>query len=201
MKILGVADTEDRALADHFDRERWRDVDLVISCGDLKASYLDYLVSQLNVPLLYVRGNHDLAYADSPPPGCENLDLRVVKIGGLRIAGLEGSRWYGGRGVEYGERHMRLRAMWLRAKAALAGGIDVIVAHAQPAFHADEGGEIENLDYVHAGFDAFRDLILTVKPRLFLHGHTHLHYGRGKRERVLGSTRVIDCYGHALINL
>jgi uncharacterized protein len=201
MKILAVADAEDRRLADHFDRERWRDVELVISCGDLKSGYLDYLVSQFNVPLLYVRGNHDAAYAQNPPPGCENVDLRIARHAGLRIAGLEGSRWYGGQGVEYGERHMQLRALQLRAKIALAGGVDVLVAHAQPTFRPEEGGELADVDRVHAGFEVFRSLILAVKPKLFLHGHTHLHYGRGKRERMLGQTRVIDCYGSHLVEL
>src|SRR5689334_13734228 len=110
MKILAVADVEDRALADHFDPERWRGVSLICSLGDLKPEYLDYLVSRLNVPLLYVRGNHDTGYAESPPAGCEDVNGRVVKVDGLRIAGLEGSRWYGGSGVEYSERHTALRA-------------------------------------------------------------------------------------------
>lgn len=33
--------------------------DLVVSCGDLPSDYLEYLVSSLNVPLVYVPGNHD----------------------------------------------------------------------------------------------------------------------------------------------
>lgn len=40
-------------------KEFARDVDVVISCEDLCCEYLDYLVSMLNVPLLYVPGNHD----------------------------------------------------------------------------------------------------------------------------------------------
>ena len=35
MKILAVADTEEKILWDFFDREVVRDVDLIISCGDL----------------------------------------------------------------------------------------------------------------------------------------------------------------------
>jgi Icc-related predicted phosphoesterase len=199
VKILAVADTEDRALSEHFNRERYGDVDLVVSCGDLKASYLDYLISQLNVPLLYVRGNHDAAYAAQPPPGCDDLDGRVRRIGGVRFAGLEGSRWYGGKGVEYGDLHMRVKALQLEVKLKLAGGVDVLVAHAPPSFPGDDAAAAT--DHVHAGFDAFRGLIERYRPKLFLHGHTHLGYGRNKRERVLGGTRVIDCYGATIVTL
>src|SRR6185295_13258779 len=121
-RILAVADAEDRALAEHFDPERWRGVDLILSLGDLKPDYLDYLVSRLNVRCLYVRGNHDAAYAEAPPAGCDNVDGRVVRFSGLRIAGLEGSRWYGGSGVEYSDRHTALRAFMLDLRIRLAGG-------------------------------------------------------------------------------
>src|SRR5579884_1257040 len=199
MKILAVADTEDRALSEHFNRERYGDVDLIVSCGDLKASYLDYLISQLNVPLLYVRGNHDAAYVEQPPGGCDDLDGRVRRVAGLRIAGLEGSRWYGGKGVEYGDLRMGLKAAALDVKIRLAGGVDILVAHAPPTF--PDGEEQPAADRVHAGFPAFQRLIECHQPKLFLHGHTHLGYGRNKRERLIGKTRVIDCYGAYLITL
>jgi Icc-related predicted phosphoesterase len=199
MRILAVADAEDRALAEHFDPERWRGVGLILSLGDLKPAYLDYLVSRLNVPLLYVRGNHDAGYDEAPPAGCDDVDGRVVKVGGLRIAGLEGSRWYGGSGVEYSDRQMALRAFLLGLRIRLAGGVDIVMTHAPPTFGdpAIDGA----LDKVHAGFESFRKLALAHQPRLFLHGHTHLNYGRNKREKMLGGTRVIDCYGSTLIEL
>ena len=40
MKILVLADAESTYIWDHFDPEAFAGVDLVISCGDLKASYL-----------------------------------------------------------------------------------------------------------------------------------------------------------------
>jgi Icc-related predicted phosphoesterase len=199
MKILAVADTEDRALCDHFDPERWRGVDLILSLGDLKSGYLDYLVSRLNVPCLYVRGNHDAGYEESPPAGCEDVNGRVVKVAGLRIAGLEGSRWYGGSGVEYSDRHTALRAFLLGLRIRLAGGVDILMTHAPPTF--GDPALDSALDKVHAGFDCYRKLALTHQPRLFLHGHTHLNYGRNKREQTVGSTRLIDCYGATLIEL
>jgi uncharacterized protein len=199
MKILAVADVEDRALADHFDAERWRGVGLILSLGDLKPNYLDYLVSRLNVPCFYVRGNHDSGYGESPPAGCEDANGRIVRVGGLRIAGLEGARWYGGSGVEYSDRHTAVRAFLLGLRIRLAGGIDILMTHAPPTF-GDPALDAA-LDKVHAGFDSYHSLVLRHRPRLLLHGHTHLNYGRNKREQTIGSTRVIDCYGATLIDL
>ncbi len=37
MKILLVSDVESRYIWDHFNKEKFKDVELVLSCGDLKA--------------------------------------------------------------------------------------------------------------------------------------------------------------------
>src|ERR1035437_6829925 len=55
MILLIVSDHEERQLYEHFDPERWiGKIDLAISCGDLRADYLSYLVTVLRVRLLYV---------------------------------------------------------------------------------------------------------------------------------------------------
>jgi predicted phosphodiesterase len=192
VRILAVADAETRAL-EHFDAARWGKVDLLVSCGDLKTGYLDYLATTLNVPCVYVRGNHDGAHREVP--GWENADRRIVTVGGLRVAGLEGSRWYGGHGVEVGESAMALRARLLGWRIALAGGVDLLLTHAPPLL--DDGPT----DHVHAGFTAFNRLLERCQPRLWLHGHIHMNYGRGPRERCIGDTRVVDAYGAHLIEL
>jgi Icc-related predicted phosphoesterase len=197
VRILAVADVEERALGEHFDPERWRGVDLILSCGDLDSDYLDYLVSRLNVPCFYVRGNHDLAYAERPPGGCEDVHLRIVNYRGLRIGGLEGSRWYGGKGVEYSDRGVAMRAWLLGWRIRFAGGIDVLMTHAPPLLPSTD----PPVDRVHQGFEAFTGLAERFRPQILLHGHTHLGYGRGQRERLLGATRVIDCYGHSLVEI
>ena len=58
-KILIVADE----VTPRLDRPEVKDLrpDLVVSCGDLPFDYLEYLVTVLNVPLVYVPGNHDPA--------------------------------------------------------------------------------------------------------------------------------------------
>ena len=94
MKILVLADAESTYIWDHFDPDAFADVDLVISCGDLKASYLSFVVTMLPVPLLYVPGNHDADYLRNPPLGCDLIDDQVVTVKGLRIMGLGGSYRY-----------------------------------------------------------------------------------------------------------
>jgi len=106
MRILAVADRRHRALYDFFDPERWRDVDLVISCGDLDPAYLSFLVSVIHAPLLYVPGNHDQKYTKNPPEGCDSIDGKVVAVKGIRIGGLGGSMWYNGLDLQYTEKQM-----------------------------------------------------------------------------------------------
>ena len=59
MRILTVSDEECPALWDHFLPERLEGIELIISCGDLKADYLSFLVTMARCPVLYVHGNHD----------------------------------------------------------------------------------------------------------------------------------------------
>ena len=62
MKILTIADEESKSLWDYYDPERLSGVDLILSAGDLSPTYLEFLVTLTNCPLLYVRGNHDSKY-------------------------------------------------------------------------------------------------------------------------------------------
>src|SRR5438309_7445230 len=92
--ILAIADRVSETLYDHFRPERWRDVDLVLSCGDLPPEYLDFLCTTLNVPIFYVRGNHDGGYRSDRYDGCVNVHGRIVSWKGILIAGFEGSYRY-----------------------------------------------------------------------------------------------------------
>ena len=74
MKILCIADSEDERLISSWStvgKARLEGVELILSAGDLKPYYLEFLVTMLNVPCLYVRGNHDMMYHDDPPLGSE----------------------------------------------------------------------------------------------------------------------------------
>ena len=73
MKILFLSDQECPALWDHYRPERVEGIDLIVSCGDLKRQYLEFLVTMVNKPVLYVPGNHDTRYLVEPPEGCDIL--------------------------------------------------------------------------------------------------------------------------------
>ena len=55
-------------------------VDLILSAGDLHPEYLEFLVTVSNVPLLYVRGNHDDLYENRPPLGCVDIDGSIAVL-------------------------------------------------------------------------------------------------------------------------
>lgn len=190
MKILLIADEEDRGLWDYYRPEKLRGYDLIISAGDLKGEYLSFLVTMANRPLLYVPGNHDGRYARRPPEGCENIDGRLVKINGLRILGLGGSMLYSGGPEQYTERQMRRRINRLRLSLWRHGGVDIVVSHAPVAGFGDMD------DAAHRGFECFKRLIDKYQPKLWVHGHVHKRYGHDfAREHVIGRTRVVNACG------
>lgn len=55
MKILTVSDEECAALWDNYVPGRLKEYDLILSCGDLSARYLSFLVTMARCPLLYVQ--------------------------------------------------------------------------------------------------------------------------------------------------
>ena len=77
MNIMAVSDTESKALWDHYNANPITDIDLILSCGDLDADYLSFLVTCTNLPLLYVHGNHDERYDKKPPEGCICIDDKI----------------------------------------------------------------------------------------------------------------------------
>lgn len=196
MRILAISDVEEPWLATGLDRERMEGVDLIISCGDLPATYLEYIVTLSNLPLLYVPGNHDTAYEEHPPEGCIPLDGRLLEYQGLRIIGLGGSLRYNDRVYGFTEQEMRWRTFKLALRAKFSGGADIVVTHAPPRGY----GDLE--DFAHQGFEVFNVALEMLEPRYLLHGHVHMEYGRIDRtvEHPTG-TRIVNTCGHAFIEV
>ena len=71
VRLLAVSDEVEPQLLDQRTVAALGRIDLLIGCGDLPADYLDGLGTLYNVPLLFVRGNHDPPgrQGDYPPGG------------------------------------------------------------------------------------------------------------------------------------
>lgn len=219
-RVLAVADEIDQTLYGGGVRDLR--VDLVLACGDLPFDYLEYLVTMLNVPLLFVPGNHDPDLGAKPEPfssedfsrpfvlrdlrrepagplGCINLDGRVADAGGLRLAGLGGSIRYTRGPNQYTQGQMTFRCRRLELRARLKGlldgrAIDVVATHSAPAGVGDAD------DPAHRGFTCFHRLVRSLRPKVLIHGHVH-PYGRVVPRLKLGDTTVINVVGHHMLDI
>lgn len=188
MRILLVADVESKYLYDYYHPDKLRGYDLIISCGDLPAEYLEFLVTMAGCPLLYVHGNHDEYPRE--PDGCICIDDMIVEVCGLRIMGLGGSFRYRDGKYMFTENAMKRRMNRLRRKAEKLGGVDMLITHA-PARHVND---FETLP--HRGFECFTDFLREYKPDYFIHGHIHKSYGHIPRTSSFEETTVVNAYEH-----
>ena len=195
MKILTLSDQECPALYDHYMPGRLDGYDLIISCGDLNAKYLSFIVTMARVPVLYVHGNHDVSYERMPPEGCDCIDDQLIVYNGVRILGLGGCRKYHDGPHQYTERQMRKRIRKLWWQLWRHKGVDIVVTHAPPL------GVGDGNDPAHQGFAALLELIDKYHPKYLLHGHVHLNYGSDPtRVREYNGTKIINtCERYDLI--
>jgi len=206
VKILALSDRVVEGVYSARIRERFGDVDLLLSCGDLPYSYLEYVVTMLSAPAFYVHGNHDHPeYTASggvldEPGGWVNLDGRVVEVGPLLLAGLEGApRYKPGAPYQYTEREMMAKVLRLVPGLLLnrlfyGRYLDVLVTHAPPR------GIHDGEDLAHRGFEAFRWLLDHFPPRYMLHGHKHVYRPQSARTRYR-RTLVVNIYPFAVMEV
>jgi Icc-related predicted phosphoesterase len=195
MKILLIADQESRYIWDFFDPKRFENIDVILSAGDLKASYMEFINTVIRKPLYYIHGNHDHHYLDTPPMGCINIEDNLIVVDGVRILGLGGSMRYKKGPMQYSEKEMVARVRRLRRKIDKHQGFDILLTHA-PAKGIGDGD-----DLCHQGFMVFNQLIDTYKPSYFLHGHQHLNYNlNAKRIHQYDLTTIINGYDYYIFD-
>ena len=203
LKILAVCDEVDTRLYGNghgvSTRLKASRPDLILSCGDLPAYYLDYLVSHLDVPMYAVHGNHDTAPRLEGSEGFSRCGASWIGGRGIRtpsgllLAGFDGSLRYNGGAYQSSQVEMQsaVRGLvpWLMLNRLRFGRfLDVLVTHAPPRGIHDEP------DRCHTGFEAYNWLIRTFKPRYHLHGHIHLLDRRRPTVTRVGSTEVVNVY-------
>jgi len=197
MKILALSDEIVDFIYSPTVRERFGDVDLIVGCGDLPGAYLEYVVTQLNVPLVYVPGNHD--DDNLTVPGGRSVDGTVLKVKGLSIAGLGGSRRYKRDGRhQYSEAEMQWRLVRLATRLSPARlrrgrGLDLFVTHSPPLSIHD------GQDLPHIGFSSYRGFLQAFRPPLMLHGHSHSNPNLTTMETRFLATRILNVYPYRLV--
>ncbi len=227
VRVLAVSDVADQLLL--ADLSSVATANLILACGDLPFDYLGYLMNALDLPLVFVPGNHDRdlsGYRTSRagltvrsglparppwPSGAINADGRVVDVAGLRVAGLGGCLRYSGGPNQYTDRQQARRARALRATAWRhrwrdGQGIDVLLTHAPPL------GIGDGADLAHRGFSSYRSLVAALAPGVLLHGHVHpvapvpsrghvRSHDAGISGALLGRTVVRNVAGRHLLDI
>jgi Icc-related predicted phosphoesterase len=203
MNVLSLSDEVLDKIYSANLRERFPEVDMVISCGDLPYYYLEFVIDALiAVPLFFVRGNHaqtaefgEKGKERKGPMGAVDLHRKVVRHEGLLMAGFEGSVRYREGKFMYTQNGMWLEVLSLVPRLVLnrliyGRALDVLVTHAPPwGIHDQE-------DLAHHGFKAFRWLLEAFRPAYHFHGHIHVYSKQEVMETDFGGTRVINTYGY-----
>ena len=185
MRLLAVADQEPhiplaKLVAHH-------QPDAVVLLGDLSPEWVDPLGRFSDLPVMGVYGNHDDGkYLEAR--NTTDLHLCWAEVGDLRFAGFEGCVQYRhGAPLQYTQKEATRMARKLP-------NADVLLSHAPPAGVHEEPHD----DRAHEGFEALREYIWRVQPRLALHGHTPPPPRRAER---IGGTKVVHVVGAALVDV
>jgi Icc-related predicted phosphoesterase len=207
MKILCISDQIDPLVYSPSIKTRYNDIDMVLSAGDLPMDYLDFVVSSLNCPLLFVYGNHHLEKynafkkptAGDTAEGLTHIGSAVRVEKGLIIAGLGGSMMYNQGKNQYTEKHMKreIRKLFPRLlfnRIFRGRWVDILLTHAAPF------GIHDKQDPCHKGFKCFLRFMEVFKPRYLIHGHIHLYDLSEQRVTKYMETTVINVYSQYLIN-
>jgi hypothetical protein len=188
--------------------ERFHDVDVILSCGDLPLDYMEYLVTRIGKgTLFYVNGNHVQKQVlqtngtfKTEAEGCINIHRRIVNHKGLLIGGLEGSMEYNQGPHQYSELHMRALARMmgpalLYNRLRYGRDVDIMISHAAPRGIHDEP------DRCHRGFRTFLRFMRRHRPLYWLHGHIHIYRPDTVRVTRYLDTTVVNAFEYQLIEI
>ncbi len=220
LKILCISDKVDPLVYSNNIKTRFKDVDIILSGGDLDLKYYGFIVSSLNKPLLFIFGNHNLkllsnyrntheVHHSGDNRGLHNLSSsfgsiyvgdRVRSVKSLIVAGLGGSRNYNNGPNQFSEFGMTLKIIKLLPgllfnRIFRGRWLDILLTHAPPRDLGDKE------DRCHRGFKVFRTFLKIFKPRYMLHGHVHLYDRNARREITYLNTKIINIYEHYIINI
>jgi hypothetical protein len=197
-------------------KERFKDIDVVLSAGDLPMDYLEFIVSSLNKSLFFVFGNHNLGefhrYKKTGVAisgnwmreeanygsGAVHIGSKVKTEDDLIIAGLGGSMRYNYGENQYTEFRMTLEIVKLIPLLIInrifrGRFLDILLTHAAPR------GIHDKEDPCHRGFKIFLWFMRVFKPKYLIHGHIHLYDLSALRTTRYQETLVVNAFSHYII--
>ncbi len=221
MRVLCISDHRDPILYSSRIRERFADIDLMLSAGDLELEYYCFLVSSLNKPLAFVFGNHHLnrlpdyrkklrdpfgghselrTHYLKPSFGSTYVGGKIKTLSGVIVAGLGGSRKYNdglNQFTEFGMFRLIVRMMprLLLNRVFHGRYLDILLTHAAP------WGLGDDVDPCHRGFKVFLWFMRVFKPAYLVHGHVHLYNLNARRRTAYHDTTVVNAYDHTIIEV
>ncbi len=206
MKILAVSDQVVERVYTLANNGHFKGIDLLIGCGDLPYTYLEYLLTVLNRPLFYVPGNHDPDFNPrderSKADGGSNLDLETVVYNQTLIGGFGGSVRYRPDGTNQYTQSEALRRAYQMIPKLLVNRIkyrralDILISHSPPMGIHDDN------DQAHHGLKALNWLLRVAKPRYLFHGHTHFYRNNiAEFDTIIEETRIINVYPYKVIDV
>lgn len=208
MKILAVADAVSPFVYSQNFPNNLPPFDLILSAGDMPGHVLEFMATKTRFQPIYVLGNHANGYVRDGtdetlrlPGGCINAHGRVLDVGGVIVAGIEGSARYRPGPHQYSERQMAgftarmAPTLWFN-QLTKGRAVDILLTHAPPV------GPHEGADFPHRGVAAFNRFHRRWRPRLHVHGHVHLSGANAPREYVTDEgVRVVNAFEFTLIDL
>ncbi|MCX5782277.1 MAG: metallophosphoesterase [Elusimicrobia bacterium] len=229
MKILAVSDVQSQSLENVLENtpEKYSDIDCIISCGDLEADYLDFIVDRLGLRLFFVSGNHvfrdetispdardelwksSQAFRQNPRPriaGNDDIHGRAETFKDFIIVGFGGSMWYNGQENQFTEKQMQNIVNSVKSKINFIRLKDFILRRKRKDIiaisHAPAACIHDLNDLCHKGFECFKNFIKKYSPIVWLHGHVHPDGGNGKvQTSKLDGTTIVNVYGCKIIEI
>jgi Icc-related predicted phosphoesterase len=221
MKILCVADHVDPLVYSASVKTRFKEVQFVLSAGDLPMEYLGFISASLNKRIFFVFGNHHLKHLgrfrrsrsalDDPLAeyerdfrlhnyfGSTYIGRRVIRHDGVLIAGLGGCRRYNKGENQFTDAQMFVQVLWMAPRLIwnrIRHGryLDILLTHAPPR------GMNDRPDPTHMGFKAFVWFMNHFRPTFLLHGHVHLYDINASRTIRYRQTSIINVYDHYVLD-
>ncbi|MDR2541937.1 MAG: metallophosphoesterase [Treponema sp.] len=216
MKILCISDQIDPQIYSNNIKERFSDIDFILSAGDLPLDYLDFIISSLNKPLFFVFGNHhteelkhfrkisNLTHDQDNEVyyscGAVHVGSKIKTNGKTIIMGLGGSIRYNNGLNQFTDFQMYIeifklipRLLWNR----IFNGryVDILLTHAPPKGIHDKN------DHCHLGFKSFLWFMKAFKPKFLVHGHIHLYDLSDVRCTKYENTTIVNAFNHYIINM